>query len=70
MAPNLPQVAEVSLAAQKQIASFFASDGVTVIDPDHVNVDYDFNPGTSPRRAFAFEVPIVEALPEDLNYFP
>ncbi len=69
-APNFPQVAEVSLAAQEQIASFFASDGVTVIDPDPVRVDHDLDPTTPPRAAFAFEVPIVEPLPEALNYFP
>jgi Bacterial virulence factor lipase N-terminal len=70
IAPNFPQVAEVSLAAQEQIALFFASDGATVIDPDPVKVDHDFNPATPPREAFAFEVPIVGALPEGLNYFP
>jgi len=70
IAPNFPQVAEVSLAAQEQIASFFASDGATMIDPDPVKVDHDFNPATPPREAFAFEVPIVGGLPEDLNYFP
>jgi hypothetical protein len=69
-APNFPQVAEVSLAAQEQIASFFASDGATVIDPDPVRVDHDLNPATPPREAFAFEVPILGALPEALNYFP
>jgi hypothetical protein len=69
-APNFPQVAEVSLAAQEQIASFFASDGTTVIDPDPVRVDHDFDPATPPREAFAFEVPIAGAPPEDLNYFP
>jgi Bacterial virulence factor lipase N-terminal len=69
-APNFPQVAEVSLAAQEQIASFFASDGATVIDPDPVRVDHDLNPATPPREAFAFEVAIVGTLPEDLNYHP
>jgi hypothetical protein len=69
IAPNFPQVAEVSLAAQDQIASFLASDGATVIDPDPVTVDHDFDPATPPRKAFAFEVRI-EALPEALNYFP
>jgi hypothetical protein len=69
-APNFPQVAEVSLAAQEQIAMFFASDGATVIDPDPVRVDHDLNPVTPSREAFAFEVPIVGALPEALNYFP
>jgi hypothetical protein len=69
-APNFPQVAEVSLAAQEQIAMFFASDGATVIDPDPVRVDHDLKPATPPREAFAFEVPIDGPLPESLNYFP
>jgi Bacterial virulence factor lipase N-terminal len=70
IAPTFPQVAEVSLAAQDQIASFFASDGAIVIDPDPVTVDHDFDPATSPRKAFAFEVPIVGEPPEDLNFLP
>lgn len=70
IAPTFSQVAEVSLAAQEQIASFFASGGATVIDPDPVRVDHDLDPATPPREAFVFEVPIVEALPEALNYFP
>jgi hypothetical protein len=49
---------------------FFASGGATVIDPDPVKVDHDLDPSTPPREVFAFEVPIVEALPEALNYFP
>jgi Bacterial virulence factor lipase N-terminal len=69
-APNFPQVAEVSLAAQEQIAMFFASDGATVIDPDPVRVDHDLNPTTPPREALAFEVSIDGPLPEALNYFP
>jgi hypothetical protein len=69
-APTFPQVAEVSLAAQKQIATFFAMDGATVIDPDPVSVDHDLNPATPPRVALAFEVPIDGPLPESLNYFP
>jgi hypothetical protein len=46
-----------ALAAQKQIAIFFASGGVTTIDPDA---------GAGPY----FEVPINGALPEGLNYIP
>jgi dienelactone hydrolase len=55
-----PEVSEaataVALAAQEQIAVFFASDGTRVIDPD--------GPG-----AF-FETPIVPPLPEDAVFFP
>jgi hypothetical protein len=70
IAPTFSQVAEVSLHAQEQIAMFFASDGETVIDPDPVVVDHDLNPATPALEAFAFEVLIVGALPEALNYFP
>lgn len=45
-----------AVAAQTQIALFFASDGQLVIDPD----------GTGPF----FEVPIAGALPEGLNFLP
>lgn len=51
-----PSVASVALGAQQQIAVFFASDGLTIIDPD----------GPGPL----FEVPIVGSLPEDLSYLP
>jgi hypothetical protein len=51
-----PSVAAVALGAQQQIAVFFASDGLTIIDPD----------GPGPL----FEVPIVGPLPEDLSYIP
>jgi len=44
----------LALAAQTQIAVFFASDGVTVIDPD----------GAAP----IFETPIAGPLPEELNF--
>jgi hypothetical protein len=54
--PTRPAVAGVALAAQAQIATFFASDGATVIDPD----------GLAPL----FETPIVPPLPEDLGYIP
>jgi hypothetical protein len=49
-----PPAASFALQAQKQIATFFATNGVTVIDPD------DLLP--------FFEVPIVPPLPEGLNY--
>ena len=46
----------IAQQAQAQIAAFFASDGVTVIDPD----------GARPL----FEVPIAGPLPEELNFIP
>jgi hypothetical protein len=46
----------VAIGAQSQIAAFFASGGVTVIDPD----------GPGPL----FEVPVVLPLPEALNFIP
>jgi hypothetical protein len=45
----------ISLAAQEQIAVFFATDGETIIQPE-------------PSRYF--EVPIVLPLPEGLNFIP
>jgi hypothetical protein len=45
-----------ALAAQRQIATFFASDGATVIDPDGSEA--------------IFETPIKLPLPEDLGFFP
>ena len=45
-----------ALAAQAQIAAFFASNGTLVIDPD----------GAGPY----FEVPLVGALPEGTNFIP
>jgi Bacterial Ig-like domain len=58
---NLPGLAPpapgaVALAAQDQIAQFFASSGAVVVDPD----------GAGPL----FETPIVGAPPEDLAYIP
>jgi hypothetical protein len=50
--PN-PLVRQIAFGAQDQIATFFASDGVTVIHPD-------------PARFF--ETPIQGPLPEDLNF--
>jgi hypothetical protein len=48
--------AAYAIGAQSQIAAFFASGGVTVIDPD----------GAGP----VFEVPIVLPLPETTNFIP
>lgn len=48
-------VVNIARGAQEQIATFFASDGATVIHPE-------------PARFF--EVPISSELPEDLNYIP
>jgi hypothetical protein len=45
-----------AIGAQQQIAAFFASGGLTIIDPD----------GAGPY----FEVPIAGPLPETLNYIP
>jgi hypothetical protein len=49
-----PATAPFALAAQTQIAAFFASDGLTIMDPD--------GPGT------LFETPIIGPLPEELNF--
>jgi hypothetical protein len=51
-----PAAAAYAVGAQQQIALFFASTGVTVIDPD----------GPGPF----FEVPIAGPLPEALNFIP
>jgi hypothetical protein len=53
--PN-PAIAPFALAAQAQIAAFFASDGATTIDPD----------GSGP----IFETPMVGPPPEDLAFIP
>ena len=53
---TVPAVAAVAFGAQQQIATFFASDGTAIIDPD----------GAAPL----FEVPIAGPLPEDLSYIP
>ena len=45
-----------AVAAQRQIATFFASRGATTIDPD--------------GSGLFFETPIVGALPETLNFIP
>jgi hypothetical protein len=46
----------IAVGTQTQIATLFASNGVTVIDPD----------GAGPL----FEVPIAGPLPETLNFIP
>jgi len=51
-----PSTTAVALAAQEQIATFLASDGQLIIDPD----------GTGTL----FEMPIAGPLPEDLSYIP
>jgi hypothetical protein len=51
-----PPVAGTAIAAQKQIAVFFATDGALTVDPD----------GPAPL----FETPIVPPLPEDLAFIP
>ena len=53
---NVPAVAAVAFGAQQQIATFFASDGTAIIDPDGAGA--------------LFEVPIAGPLPEELNYIP
>jgi hypothetical protein len=50
-----PNSKAIALGAQEQIATFFASDGMNVIQPE---------------PAKYFEVPIQGPLPEDLNYIP
>ena len=52
----IPAAAPLAVAAQSQIAAFFASNGTLVIDPD----------GGGP----IFEVPLVGDLPEGLNFIP
>ena len=51
-----PLMAPVAIAAQTQIATFFASDGATTLDPD----------GAAPL----FETPIAQPLTEALNFIP
>jgi hypothetical protein len=51
-----PAAAPFALAAQAQIATFFASDGATTIDPD----------GAGPL----FETPMIGPPPEDLAFIP
>src|SRR5262249_51090823 len=56
--PN-PTIKAVALAAQRQMATFFATDG-QVIDP--------LTDITTPYGQHLFEVPIQGPLPEGLNY--
>jgi hypothetical protein len=53
---SIPAAAPFAIAAQQQIAAFFASNGTLIIDPD----------GPGPL----FEVPIVPPLPETVNFIP
>ncbi len=50
-----PAWKEIALGAQRQIATFFATDGQVIIQPE-------------PKQYF--EVPIQGPLPEELNYIP
>jgi Bacterial virulence factor lipase N-terminal len=52
----IPAAVPYAIAAQRQIAAFFASNGALIIDPD----------GPAPF----FEVPIALPLPESLNFIP
>lgn len=53
---DLPAVVPFAIAAQRQIAMFFATDGALVIDPDAAGP--------------FFETPIGGPLPEDLGFIP
>jgi hypothetical protein len=53
---GIPAAAPLAVAAQLQIAAFFATDGALVIDPDGAGA--------------LFEMPISLPLPEGLNYLP
>ena len=53
---SIPAAAPFAVAAQLQIATFFATGGALVIDPD----------GAGP----IFEMPIALPLPEELNFLP
>jgi hypothetical protein len=53
---GIAAAAPYAIAAQSQIAAFFASNGALTIDPD----------GPAPF----FEVPVVLPLPEGLNFIP
>jgi dienelactone hydrolase len=52
----VPSAVPFAIAGQRQIATFFATDGTVVIDPD--------------ENAPFFEVPISAPLPEDLGFIP
>jgi len=53
---EIPGAVPFAIAGQRQIATFFATDGTVVIDPD--------------ENAPFFEVPIKLPLPEDLGFIP
>ena len=57
-----PAAIEIAVAALTQITTFFATEGLAVIDPD--------GPEQANGIGRLFEVPIVAPLPEDLNYIP
>lgn len=52
----VPSAAPFAVAGQRQIATFFASDGAVVVDPD--------------EAAPFFETPVKLPLPEDLGFIP
>jgi hypothetical protein len=58
---TVPRVVDIALAAQRQIATFFASDG-RIID--------DLSDITTSDGTPLFEVPIQGPLPESLNFIP
>lgn len=61
---NSPTRTAIALAAQKQIAVFFASDGAVTIDPDEVLVI------TPAPVGQLFETPVEGPLPEGLDFVP
>jgi hypothetical protein len=63
---NAPRRTTIALAAQKQVATFFASDGTVIIDPD----DDLFASVATACKGRLFEVPIILPLPEDLGFIP
>ncbi len=68
--PGYPdKVRAIAYRAQHQIASFFASDGTLIIDPDTIDpIDLGQDP-QCPLGVDIFEVPVAPAeLPEALNY--
>jgi len=64
---NGPLRTAIARAAQEQIGLFFASDGVTVADPDDAWLSLASRP---PDPPLLFEVPIEGPLPEDLRFIP
>jgi hypothetical protein len=59
---NSPTRSAIAFAAQRQIATFFASDGLVTLDP---NVGLATNP---PPLAPLYETPIQGPIPEGLNF--